>query len=111
MRAAIKPSFYTEMTGLISASKLEVKEEDILSEETQALYSLSQHRGWGVLDERLKQIEDSLERSVTAAMAAGASFDDIGQKTVVKEIAKYVIKSVRDTIGDAVDATEQRAAK
>lgn len=76
---------------------------DLIADE-KALYRLSQLKGWKVLREYIDQIEDDLEKMVSTLIETGASDEEIGRKTVVKEIVKNVTRKIKSRVDDARDA-------
>lgn len=76
--------------------------------EQQALSEMSDTKGWKILNKILDEIIESIDDSVKNQMAAQASFEDIGKTSVIREITKDVIRTVRNKVNDARDAVEGR---
>lgn len=103
MPSAIKPSFYTEFTSGIDEA---VVVEDV-SEDTQALAYITRFKGWSLMKEYKEKLEKFLDDSQAAAIANGASMSEIGERTMVKELAKYVLNSFISKAEDAQRSTEK----
>lgn len=101
-KQALRPNFING--GFASLEKEEEEQSDSELEE-EALGNLSLTGGWKIIDDYIQELEDELDGMVRGLMAAGASFEEIGQRATVKEVAKDALEKVRARIRDAKDAT------
>ena len=76
------------------------------TEEEKQLYALAQTKGWKVLSEYFENILDELDNLNAVAIEQGASFDVIGQNTVIVNMAKGIIKKMLNKVNDAIDACQ-----
>lgn len=97
---AIRPNFYQDFTSGIE----EIKEEPVIDENQQALSYITQFKGWKLLKEYEVRLENYLDELVSEAMSKGLSMTDIGERTMVKELTKFVLRSL---ISKAEDAKRQ----
>lgn len=94
MVSATRPNFYQEFTTKIEEeAKTDVKE---LSEDQQALAYITHFKGWELLETYAKRLEENLDQMVQEAMAKGLSMNEIGERTMVKELSKFVLNSFLD---------------
>lgn len=94
---AIKPTFYQNFTAEIDKeAKVEVTDET-----QQALAYITRFKGWELGKAYAKRLEDYLESLVSEAMSQGMSMEEIGQRTMVKELAKFVLTSFINKFEDA----------
>lgn len=98
---AIRPNFYQDFTSGIE----EIKEEPVIDENQQALSYITQFKGWKLLKEYEVRLENYLDELVSEAMSKGLSMTDIGERTMVKELTKFVLRSL---ISKAEDAKRQQ---
>lgn len=98
---AIRPNFYQDFTSGIE----EIKEEPVIDENQQALSYITQFKGWKLLKEYEVRLENYLDELVSEAMSKGLSMSDIGERTMVKELTKFVLRSL---ISKAEDAKRQQ---
>lgn len=104
MKKAIRPNFYQQVEQI---GQIPAEDSNELSEETVVLNTLGLSKGWKVLVEYIEAIEEELDKSVLTAEETGASFDEIGQRTVVKDLCKYVTKRIKQRVSDSVESVEQ----
>lgn len=79
----------------------EKEPEKVLDQETSALAALSQSDGWGYMETYIKNIEEELDIMVRKTIETGATNEEIGNRTVVKEITKDVLRRIREYVTDA----------
>lgn len=98
---SIKPNLFVEFASLgeQEKSKGELQQE--------ALSYLSQIEGWGHVKKYIEAIVADLDSSVIEAMSKGASYEDIGRKTAVKEVTKDVLNRIVRLVDGAREATER----
>ena len=88
-KQAIKPNFYSSFTSGVT----EIKDEPVTDENQQALAYITHYKGWVLLKEYKKRLEDYLDRMVSEAISKGLDMNQIGERTMVKEMAKFVLES------------------
>lgn len=98
---ALRPENF--IASLPSISR--VKTEGI-SDEEKHLYALSNHAGWKVLSEYIDNLLEELDNKNAEAMNSGATFDMIGQNTIIITTVKGIIKSMQNKIQDAKESCE-----
>jgi hypothetical protein len=87
MDSAIKPTFYEGFTSGVN----EVDAVEEVSEDTQALAYITRFKGWTLMKEYKEKLEKFLDDSLASAIATGADMKEIGERALVKELAKYVL--------------------
>lgn len=100
---AIKPNFYQQFTSGVE----KVSEEKTPDENQQALAYIGQFKGWKLLKEYEARLEEYLDNLVSEAMAGGLTVSEIGERTLVKELSKYVLRSLVSKVEDAKRSNEQ----
>lgn len=88
-KEAIKPNFYADFTSKV----VDVVEKDPLTDDQQALAYITHFRGWELMKASKVKLEEYLDSMVSEAMSQGLSMEEIGQRTMVKELAKFVLNS------------------
>lgn len=101
--SAIRPNFYQQFTSGVD----EIKQESIPDEKQQALAYIGQFKGWKILKEYEQRLEEYLDTLVSEAMASGSSVAEIGERTMVKELTKFVLRSLIAKVEDAKRSTEK----
>lgn len=105
MAQALKPDFYRSFTSLPS---IEREQEEIKPDrETQDWNLIYVSDQWKVLRDFIEQMKTELDQMVIQAMSEGASFEEIGQKTAIKEMTKMALDRILDKGKDAHDAIER----
>lgn len=102
-KSALRPNFYQEFTSGIT----DIKEEKAPDENQQALAYITQFKGWKLLKAYEARLEEYLDTLVSEAMASGLSVSEIGERTMVKELTKFVLKSLVSKAEDAKRSTEK----
>ncbi len=100
---AIKPTFYQEFSTKVE----EIKGEKELDKNQQALAHITHFKGWELLKAYAGRLEDYLDNLVSEGMANGLSMNDLGERTMVKELSKLVIKSFISKAEDARRSEER----
>lgn len=103
MKQALRPDFILNIPSLEKDEKAEKKGA---TEEERQLYHMSQSSGWVVLNKFLNNLMEELDLGNAQAIESGASFDAIGQNTVIINSTKGIIKRVLDKVDDAIEACE-----
>lgn len=98
MGNAIKPSFYQEFTSGVDEA---VAVEEV-SEDTQALAYITRFKGWSLMKEYKDKLVKFLDDSLASAIANGADMKEVGERALVKELAKHVLN---EFIAKAENAT------
>jgi len=104
MSNAIKPDYFRDFKVLTKKED----EKPIQEKEEVALYDLSLMAGWGVLREYIESLKGGLDTLLSNAMQSGASYEEIGQKTIVTTLAKSYLDQVIEKVDDANRAIEPR---
>jgi hypothetical protein len=99
---ALKPSFFN-----LPSKKDKEAEKIGASDEERALSTLSETKGWVVLEEFIQGLLKDLDSVNATAIASGATFEEIGKNTVVVNMAKEVINRIITKVTDAKEATER----
>lgn len=102
MPNAITPDYFKEIRVL-------TKKEDeapIQEKEEIALSDMSLSGGWKVLSEYIDDLKESLDQLLKSAMENGASYEEIGQKTIVTTLTKSYLDKVVERVEDARTAIE-----
>jgi hypothetical protein len=101
--SSIKPNFFTEFASL-------GEEEKTKGEEYQAeIAFVAKQGGWSHIKKYIESMVIELDATVLAAMQAGASFEEIGRRTAVKEVAKDVLSRVLQYVESARESSDRDA--
>ena len=103
MSNAIHPDYFKDIKVLTKKEDdqpIEIKEEQVLAD----LYDLA---GWKVLKEYITDLKTSLDVLLSIAIDSGASYEEIGRKTIVTTLTKSYLDKVIERVNDARDATQQ----
>jgi len=98
---AIKPDYFKDLREV----KKEV-EKPIQEKEEIALADMSELAGWKVLHEYITDLQESLDALLSAAMTNGASYEELGQKTIVTTLTKSYLDQVIQKVEDAKQAIQ-----
>lgn len=101
---ALRPNFYTDFTTKIDEVGNEGKE---LTEEQQALSYITHFKGWDILTKYAERLNEYLDNMVSQAMSEGLTTSEIGERTMVKELSKYVLRSFLSKANEARKAEEK----
>lgn len=103
---AAKPNFFTDFPSLgDQGQKPENKQAD---PEDAELAFVALTPGWQQIETFINDLEAELDGMITTLLANGASFEEIGQKTAVKEVTKMYLERVKEKVNDAKEAVEQQ---
>jgi len=97
----IKPNFFTEFEQLGEEEKTKGETDQ------EQLHFLSETAGWKHVKKYVEAIVADLDATVLASMANGASFEDIGRKTAVKEVTKDVLNRILSYVDNARASVER----
>jgi hypothetical protein len=103
MSDAIKPSFYSEFTTEVEKAI----DEKIVTEDQLALSYITHFKGWTLLKDYKDRLNEFLDTSLSNAIASGASAKEIGERALVKELAKFVLNSFVEKADEARRATDK----
>lgn len=106
---AVRPDKY--FSSLPSVIKDEEAKKKGTTEEERALMALSETFGWKILTEYIDRLVDDLDDVNNQAIANGATFEEIGRNTLVINLAKGVIKRIKDKVADAKEICEEQSGK
>lgn len=106
---AMRPSGFGAGADFSSlGDPIEKKEEKPeVDPEEGALYAISKSEGWELIEGYIADLKSELDQLVLNAISEGASFEEIGQKTTVKELAKAYLDKVLDKVETAKQAIEE----
>jgi hypothetical protein len=101
---AIHPDYFRdirEVKDKMEAEPLEIREERALAE-------LSETAGWKVLEEYIGLLKETVDNLLKRTMESGASFDEIGQKTIVITLVKSYLDQILEKVDNARSAIESK---
>ena len=105
-KAAIRPDVFTsQLPVFIKEKQAEAKG---VSEEEQQLAGMSRSGGWRILKEFIETIREEMDELNEAAVAKGASFEQLGQNTLVITQTKGVLRKIVNKVEDAKEAVEKQ---
>ena len=100
MPNAIHPNYFKDFrkeTKVEKEAPLELREE-------KALADVGEMGGWKVLKEWITDLKVMLDKILETSIEGGASFEEIGQKTMVVALAKSYLDQVIDKVEDSKEA-------
>jgi len=101
---AVRPdSYFSSMPNVIKDEKAKKKGA---TKEERALMVLSETMGWKLLSEYIDRLVEDLDNVSGRAIADGATFEEIGRNTLVVNLAKGIIKRIRNKVTDAKEICE-----
>jgi hypothetical protein len=102
---AIRPTFYQTFTSGIEKI---ADEKEPLTGDQQALSYITHFKGWKLVKKHAEDLESYLDNLVSEAISTGMSMTEIGQRTMVKELSKMVIRSLISKPDDARRHEDER---
>jgi len=103
---AVRPDkFFSSLPSVVKDEKAKKKGA---TEEERALMALSETMGWKILTEYIDRLVDDLDNVNNQAISSGATFEEIGRNTLVVNLAKGIIKKVKDKVADAKEICEEQ---
>jgi len=96
VKSAIKSNYFNEFANVKALNEAPGKDPEQL-----ALNNLSMQSGWAVFVKAKNRLMEELDEEVITLMESGANYEVIGQKTVIKEILKDVIRRLFNKVTDA----------
>lgn len=107
MNEALRPSnIFTEFSSLDKDES--EKDIEIIKDEDEKLAHTARTEGWELIKEIANEQIAFLDKMVISSMEMGASFEDIGKKTAVKEITKDVLNRIISRVEEAREASDKR---
>jgi hypothetical protein len=95
-QAALRPNLHQEFKEVLD------KEPSVdLETDEVHLHAISGMRGWKVLEEYIQELIHELDNMVNAAMTTGASWEEIGQRTMLTALTKEALKKIISKVEDA----------
>jgi len=97
MDKALKPDVFQAFRDMDVPTKAPEEKDP----EDMALKALANHDGWRYLEEYITRLQKEMKELVSASIANGSSFDDIGRITVVSNLASEKLDQVKQKVNDA----------
>lgn len=98
---AIHPDYFKDIREV----REQMEEEPLEIREEKALSDLSYTAGWKVLEEYIELLKETVDNLLKRTMESGASFDEIGQKTIVVTLVKSYLDQILEKVDNARSAT------
>ena len=92
---AIRPNYLKEIRELGSLKTEKKDDQDI------HLYNLSNHKGWKILNKFINNLKDNLDNINKLKIENGASFEEVGQNSIVITLTKEYLTLVQNKVNDA----------
>lgn len=90
-------------------SPIEVEERVEVNAEDVAVHQVVASGGWGVIERDIIQLEEELEHIFSLAVSnPKATFEEIGQKAMIKVVATEYLEKVREKVRDRYESVETR---
>ncbi len=105
MSQALRPNNFNGLSSLEEQADIQAVKDD-----EESLAYVARSRGWDLILEEMEQIEKEMDEMVIASMGE-ADFEEIGKRTLVKELAKNAIQRIKRKVEDAREAADRRAAE
>jgi hypothetical protein len=106
MKTAIKSNYFTPLRELRTLKSDLQAQKSGVSPEDQYLSDMRATKGWEILNEFIDNIKIDLDQMIKNLLEDGASYEVIGQKTIVKELTTEVLDRIQNKVNDANDAIE-----
>ena len=108
IKQAFRPNnLYSDFDRLKTFQENQELEKKGIDPDDNHLYALSKQAGWRILRGYIQSLIDDLDSMVIGAMAAGASLEDIGQRTMLATLTKEALKKVQHKVDDSSDAVQE----
>lgn len=104
--STLKPNFYSDFQSLDVFKEAEAA-KDTLPPEEKELVEMSKTKGWSLIKTYIKDIQLEMDQMVTQAMQQGATYEEIGQRTIVKDLTKFALERVLAKVQEANDVHER----
>jgi hypothetical protein len=96
VKTAIRPNYFKDFRE-ISTLKNEKEKDD----QDIHLDSLSNQAGWKILSEYIDNLKLELDKLVQLRMEEGATYEEIGQKSIIVSICKEYLTKIQNKVNDA----------
>ena len=104
MHNAIHPDYFKDFKTLTKKED----EQPIEQKEERVLADMAELAGWKVLKEYVGDLKESLDKLLSTVMEGGATYEEIGQKTIVTTLTKSYLDRVVERVEDASEALEPK---
>ena len=94
---AQKPNFFQDFSNEVE----DLVTEDKTDEDQKAMSYITHFRGWELLKQKKMRIIEYLDQSLSQAIANGMTREEIGDRALIKEMAKFALNSLVDKFEDA----------
>jgi hypothetical protein len=101
VKTAIKPNYFRDFRELSTLTTEKKADEDI------HLHKLAETAGWGILTRFIDDLKEDLDKLIKARMESGATFEEIGQKSIMVAICKEYLTKIQNKVYDAHEAIEE----
>ncbi len=101
---ALRPNLYSDVQNIIIQKKAQ---ENGVHPDDQAIYALSQTRGWELLKAYIDSLKENLKSFQKEAMASGMSWEEIGKRTLLIELTNDTLDQIITKVDDSKDAVEE----
>jgi hypothetical protein len=101
MNQALTPTSFKEFATLGHEETQDEESKNVLDDEQKALAHLGSLKGWEILKEYIERIESELDTLISAAIASGASYEEIGKRTAVREVVRGVTGRIKERVANA----------
>lgn len=101
---AIHPTFFNDIRSMLKEKDnepVEIKEEGQLA-------TMAQQKGWEHLKKYIEELIENLNLLTYRSMESGASYEEIGQKTIISQLTKEYLLKVIEKVENAKDAVENQ---
>lgn len=83
------------------ASIGETVEDKVDTTEDQEIAEMAKSAGWKHMEKLITEINTDLDNLVTQAISSGYNYEEIGRKTLVKELVKGVFERLTNRVANA----------
>ena len=107
MKTSIKPDNYFSTVRQLRTLKTEEEaRKSGKSPDDQAIHDMGATKGWELLNGYIDSLKRDLDDLIKGLMEQGASYEVIGQKTIVKELCKEMLERIQQKVQDATESIE-----
>jgi len=101
VKQALRPNYLNEVREL-GTLKTDKKKDD----EDIHLHSLSNHKGWKILNQFIDDLKTGLDKINQMKIDSGASFEEIGQNSIVITMTKSYLTLIQNKVNDSREEIE-----
>jgi hypothetical protein len=105
MNQALRP---TSLPDIEPVQEVEEQVIESVKEDEEDLALVARTRGWEKIVEYIDQINKELDDMVLQALQAGVDFEEIGKRTIVKELTREALNKLKNRVEDARAAVDNR---